>query len=104
MAGVGVVVSVVDGWEAAGLKAIAADIAAGERAGVVLVSSSSPVLVVAARSQGVPTDGNAVLKELINRFGGRGGGKADLAQGGGLTGAPEDVASAARLLIESSLQ
>ncbi len=36
-----------------------------------------------------------MLKELINRFGGRGGGKADLAQGGGLTAAPEEVAAAA---------
>ena len=104
VAGVRVVVSVLDGWDVAGLKAIAADIVAGGRAAVALVSSSSPVLAVAARSPGVSMDANAVLKELIGRFGGRGGGKPDLAQGGGLTGAPEDVASAARALIESSLR
>ena len=103
VAGVRVVVSVLDGWDAPGLKMIAAEIAAGGQAGVVLVSSSSPVLVAAARSQGVPIDANAVLKELISRFGGRGGGKPDVAQGGGLAGTPDDVASAARALIESSI-
>ena len=103
VAGVRVVVGVLDGWDAAGLKMIAAEIAAGGPAGVVLVSSSSPVLVAAARSPGVPIDANAVLKELINRFGGRGGGKPDFAQGGGLAGTPDGVASAARALIESSI-
>jgi len=103
VAGVRVVVAVLDGWDAAGLKAIAADIVAGGQAAVALVSSSSLVLAVAARSAGVSMDANAVLKALIGRFGGRGGGKPDLAQGGGLTGAPEDVASAARAMIESSI-
>jgi alanyl-tRNA synthetase len=104
VAGVRVVVSMLDGWDAAGLKAIAAEIVAGGNAAVALVSSSSPVLVVAARSPGVLIDANAALKELISRFGGRGGGKPDLAQGGGLTAGPEDIASAARTLIESSLR
>ena len=48
VAGVRVVVAVLDGWDAPGLKMIAAEIAAGEQAGVVLVSASSPVLVVAS--------------------------------------------------------
>ena len=56
-----------------------------------------------ARSQGVEVDAGKILRELLSRFGGRGGGKPELAQGGGLTGASADVVTAARLLIEREL-
>jgi alanyl-tRNA synthetase len=39
---------------------------------------------------------NAVVAAMIARFGGRGGGKPDLAQGGGLEGASEAILAAAR--------
>ena len=99
--GVRVVVDVLDGWDAAGLKAIATAGAAGGNACVVLLSSSS---IVIARAAGVPVDANAVLRQLTDRFGGRGGGKPDLAQCGGLTGPPQEIASAARALLESLLR
>jgi hypothetical protein len=38
---------------------------------------------------------------LLKRFGGRGGGKAELAQGAGLTGDPQEIAAAARELIRT---
>ena len=104
MAGGRLLVAIIDGWDAAGLKAIAVAAAAGTRAGVVLLSSEPSPSIVVARSADVPVDANAVLHLLIERFGGRGGGKPDLAQGGGLTGTAPETASAARALLESALR
>jgi alanyl-tRNA synthetase len=36
-----------------------------------------------------------MIRSLTARFGGRGGGRPELAQGGGLTGSPEQVLEAA---------
>ena len=102
--GVRLVVDALDGWDAAGLKAVAVAMTAAGRAAVVLVTATSPLSVVVARSHDVAVDANATLRELVGRFGGRGGGKPDLAQGGGLTASPRDVTSAARILLETSIQ
>ncbi|MBI4263884.1 MAG: phosphoesterase [Acidobacteria bacterium] len=99
--GVRAVVAVLDGWDAAGLKAIAAAAAMRGRAAIVALTSAS---IVVARSTDVTLDANAVLRQLTDRFGGRGGGKPDLAQGGGLTGSVQEIAAAARELLEASLQ
>jgi alanyl-tRNA synthetase len=61
-----------------------------------------PFAVVIARSADVPVDANAILRALTERFGGRGGGKPDLAQGGGLTGDAAEIRRAARELLEAS--
>jgi alanyl-tRNA synthetase len=98
-AGVRVVVEVLEGWDANGLKAIASAITASAPAAVALVSASAPAFAVIARSAGITADAGAVLKTLIARFGGRGGGKPDLAQGGGLTGDPKEVARVAGDLL-----
>jgi len=90
---------VVDGWDAAGLKAIASAMTAQGQAAVVIVGTSAPVAIVVARSPGVAVDANDVLQQLLKRFGGRGGGKPELAQGAGLTGDPQAIATAARELI-----
>jgi alanyl-tRNA synthetase len=90
---------VLSGWDAAGLKAIASAVAAAGSASVALVSASTPALVVIARSEGVALNAGAVLKQLVERFGGRGGGKPDLAQGGGLNGEPTEIAQTARALL-----
>ena len=66
---------------------------------VVLVSTSTPALVVVARSAGVDVKANDVLAALTSRFGGRGGGKPELAQGGGLSGSPQEILDAARAAI-----
>ena len=98
------VVQSIDGWDAGGLKALAAAATVGVRACVVLVSSVSPASLVVACSTGVPVDANALLQQLTSRFGGRGGGKRELAQAGGLTAPVADIVVAARTLIESTLR
>jgi len=92
--GSGIVAQVVD-RDANGLKSLALAIAAlGSSA--VLVSQARPCLVVAARGGSAPAfDASAVIKGLIARFGGKGGGRSEMAQAGGLDAEPVDVAAAA---------
>jgi alanyl-tRNA synthetase len=82
-AGRSMVAEVVD-RDANGLKSLAQAVAAlGSSA--VLVSQSRPCLVVAARGSATPSfDASAVIKTLIARFGGKGGGRPEMAQAGGL--------------------
>jgi alanyl-tRNA synthetase len=99
--GVRVVTQMVDGWDAAGLKAIAAALAAKSDVAAALVSSGDPIAIVVARSQNVAVDASKALKVLLDRFGGRGGGRADLAQGAGLIGKAEEILAAAQELLGS---
>jgi alanyl-tRNA synthetase len=99
-----VIVDALDGWDQAALKTLASSAAA--RPGVVaaLLSAGTPALVVIARAPDVDLDASAVLKAMLQRFGGKGGGKPELAQGGGLNGAHADLTAALGQLIESALQ
>jgi alanyl-tRNA synthetase len=63
----------------------------------------TPIAVVVARSPGIAIDASVVLQQLFTRFGGRGGGKPDLAQGAGLVGAAQDIVTAARELLGTPL-
>jgi alanyl-tRNA synthetase len=81
------------------LKSLAAAIASEPGFIVVLVSTASPALVVVARSSDVRVASQQVLAALTAKFGGRGGGKPELAQGGGLTGAADEILAAARDVI-----
>lgn len=90
------VVEAIEGWDANGLKALALSIISKQGYQVALFSSTAPMLAVVARSADLTLDANAVLRSLIGRFGGRGGGRPDLAQGGGLSGSVEDILAAAR--------
>jgi alanyl-tRNA synthetase len=89
------VLRVVDG-DANGLRSLASAIVSKPGYIVVLVSVARPALVVAARSQDGQVSANDVVKALITAFGGRGGGKPELAQAGGLDGSPEEILNAAR--------
>jgi alanyl-tRNA synthetase len=102
--GIRVVSTPVAGSDPAALKNVAAAAVASASAAVVLVSDSTPVSIVVARSADVAVDAAAILRQLLERFGGRGGGKADLAQGGGLAGSPVEIASAAREALTRSLE
>lgn len=85
--------------DANGLKALATAVAAKPGYLVVLVSSSTPALVVVARSADVGVSARRLLAALIARFGGRGGGKPELAQGGGLDAPANAILDAARAAI-----
>ena len=102
--GVTLVAEALDGWDAGGLKALATAVAAKPGHVAALVTTASPALIVIARAADTRVDAAAVLKALIARFGGKGGGKPDLAQGGGLTGAPADVLDAIRESIAQALE
>lgn len=92
-------IETLDGWDAQGLKAVAVAAAAAEsNAVVVLFSATTPALVVIARGDSATVDASALLKGLIGQFGGKGGGKPDLAQGGGLLGPTEELLAATRAL------
>ena len=65
----------------------------------VLVSSSAPALLVAARSSDVSISCDELVRALTTRFGGRGGGRPELAQAGGIAADPTEIAAAARDLV-----
>ena len=97
----GIVVDVLDGWDANGLKAVATALTSEPGMAAVLISSSTPSFVVVARSADVTIDANRTLRALIDKFGGRGGGKPELAQGGGLNAPAAEIAAAARTVSGS---
>ncbi len=99
-----VVVRALDGWDAAGLKAIATAATAHDSVVAALFTAGRPSLAVVARSRDLDVDANAVLKALVQQFGGRGGGKRDMAQGGGLDGQPEQIVDAARAAVARELR
>jgi alanyl-tRNA synthetase len=75
----------------AALKALAQAIAADGGPAVLLVSAARPSAIVVARGGQQALDAGAVLKAIVARFGGKGGGRPELAQGGGLDADPEAV-------------
>jgi len=99
--GTRVVCSVVEGRDANALKSLAQAIVARRGHVVVLVGGSRPAVVVAARSADATADAAQVVKTLIGRFGGKGGGRPEGAQGGGLDAEPEAVRAAAYELLSS---
>jgi alanyl-tRNA synthetase len=77
--------------DASGLKALASAVAAKPGFVLALISAGRPSLVVVARSADVAVNANEVLAGLISKFGGRGGGRPELAQGGGLDAAADVI-------------
>ena len=95
-----VLVEALDGWDAQGLKAVAVAAAAAQpNAVVVLFTMTMPALVVIARGTAATIDAGALLKGLVAKFGGKGGGKPDLAQGGGLIATSAELVGGARSLL-----
>jgi alanyl-tRNA synthetase len=75
----------IDG-DAASLKTLAAAIVTKPGFVVVLVSTSTPAFIVVARSSGVELSSQLLVTQLIAEFGGKGGGRSELSQAGGLFG------------------
>jgi alanyl-tRNA synthetase len=97
------VAEALEGWDPQGLKAIALAAAAAEPAAVVaLFTSSTPAQVVVARGAQSNVDAGALLKQLAARFGGKGGGKPDLAQGGGLNAPAGELVNHVRDILRAT--
>ena len=90
-----------DGWDANGLKSVATAIAARPGHAAVLISVPEPSAIVIARAPDVGLDSATLLKQLMATFGGKGGGRPELAQGGGLTGDANAILGAARAVISA---
>ena len=99
-----VVAAAISGWDANGLKKLASSVASKPKTIAVLLSTETPALIVVSRSQDLSVDTGVILKALIDQFGGRGGGKGSMAQGGGLSGEPRAILDAARALISRQSQ
>ena len=85
--------------DANGLKSLAAAIAAKPGLLVVLASTSTPALVVIARSADVAISAQQILTHLTAEFGGRGGGRPEMAQAGGLGTTAESIFVAIRAFL-----
>jgi alanyl-tRNA synthetase len=94
-----VVVAALEDWDAIGLKAIASAIAARPAHAAILFSAPPPSSIVVARGEGVGLDSGAILKQIASRFGGKGGGRPELAQGGGAEGPLDEMLAFARSLF-----
>jgi len=94
------VLTAMPGWDAAGLKTVASRIV--ERPGhlVVLLGDPPTVPIVVARSSDVAQDAGAILRKIVERHGGKGGGRPEMAQGGGITAPPAAVLEHARELVK----
>jgi alanyl-tRNA synthetase len=85
--------------DAGGLKGLAGAMTREPGLFVVLASTSTPALVVVARSADQHVSSQQILSALTARFGGRGGGRPELAQAGGLVGTPAEILEVARLFF-----
>jgi alanyl-tRNA synthetase len=95
-------VDALEGWDAAGLKALAtAATAMAPSMATALFSRTDPPVVVIAAGPDAHVVAAAVLKALTADFGGKGGGKRELAQGGGFSAPLEQLLDAARALLNT---
>jgi alanyl-tRNA synthetase len=92
----------VTGLDATALKALAAAVVERPGLAVCLLGGDGSALVVVARSSDVALDAGAVVRELTTRFGGKGGGRAELAQAGGLGASAGEILDAASRLLVSA--
>src|SRR5256885_3017035 len=81
------------------LKMLAVKICARPGTVALLADEGDQLRVVFARSADVAIDVAALLKKTLERFGGRGGGRPNLAQGGGLTGSAEEILNFAHEML-----
>ena len=81
------------------LKTLAVKICARPGTVALLADEGDQLRVVFARSADVAVDVAAVLKKTLERFGGRGGGRPNLAQGGGLTGSAQEILNFAHEML-----
>ncbi len=90
------VIAAVEGHDASSLKLLAAIAADAPGHVAVLFSAGRPAVVAAAAHPSVAADCGALVREMCARFGGKGGGRPAMAQGGGLDAAAADLVAFAR--------
>jgi len=78
-----VIVAVFDSWPADDLRVLAQHLVALAPCVALLASRSDKAQLVFAQSEGLPHDVPGLLKVAVQHLGGRGGGRGNLAQGGG---------------------
>ena len=78
-----VIVATYDGWPPADLRTLALHLVRLARCVALLGSRDEKVHLVFAQSEGLPHDIPLLLKDALAIVGGRGGGRGNLAQGGG---------------------
>jgi alanyl-tRNA synthetase len=102
--GVRCVIAAVDGYDGGSLKTLASSIVRQPGRVAAVITSASPSAIVITRSADVTAfDSAALLKALTTRFGGKGGGKPEMAQGGGLTAPAAEIVSAMREAVQRAL-
>lgn len=84
--------------DAQGLRTLAQAILTRPGLVVALVSTTTPVLLVVARSPDLTTACDSLVKILAVEFGGRGGGRPDFAQAGALATSPDVLLARVRAL------
>ena len=90
-------VAAVEGHDGASIKSLAAAAADAEGHVAVFFGSDRPSTVAAAAHASVSSmDCGALVRDLCARFGGKGGGKPGVAQGGGLDASSDDLVAFAR--------
>jgi len=77
------IVATYDGWPPQDLRVLATRLVALAPCVALLGSRADKAHLVFAQSEGLPHDVLALLKAAVERLGGRGGGRGNLAQGGG---------------------
>jgi alanyl-tRNA synthetase len=98
------VVAVYENWPPADLRALAQRVVALDRCVALLGSAAGKAHAVFAQSEGLPFDVGGLLRDAMQAIGGRGGGRGNLAQGGGESaeGLAAALESAARRVREQS--
>jgi alanyl-tRNA synthetase len=97
------VVDALEGWDAGALKTIASAIAQRPGHLALLISTPAPAFIAIARAADVKVDCAAALGKLTAAFGGKGGGKPELVQGGGLQGSASEILDAARRIVRDAI-
>jgi alanyl-tRNA synthetase len=85
--------------DANGLKSLATAIAARPEYLVILVSMSMSSLVFIACSSNLEMSAHHLLTNLMSQFGGRGGGRPEMSQGGGLSATADSIFEMVRSLV-----
>jgi alanyl-tRNA synthetase len=97
--GVRQVIQALEGRDQHELKAMAGAICSAPGFCAGLFSTTAPYVAVVARSEDGRADCAAVIKSLMAAFGGRGGGRPEMAQCGGLTGDLSQILAATRAAL-----